>query len=181
MWELSNGPESDWTDAEWDGWFNYLRHNREERRKTRRKLFVEALKEHKYLIESNNNHKTSWPTPWQKSLESGEKTYEDVAEHVENREYGFGWKVEISDTPHCHYRPGLSHLTVRDLLLMRGFTHVMTYGGPVPIDEWRPYGNGIEKTWRGRLDGNLISDFPDPSMPDVGGKFVLGGWHAVTI
>lgn len=181
MWELSPAPDHDWTDLEWDAWFAYRRANREDRRKTRRKLFLEAMQESKYLVERHcNNEYTVWPNAWQQSLDSGNVTLEKIAEHVENRENGFGWKVEISDTPPYHYRPGLSHLAVRDLLLMKGFTHVVTMGGPIPIDDWRPYGNGIEKTWRGKVEGGSISDYPDPSKTYTTG-FLTGGWEAVTI
>jgi hypothetical protein len=39
---------------------------------------------------------------------------------------------------------------VAQMMLARGFTHAMTAAGPVPIEEWRPYGYD---DWRGMITG----------------------------
>jgi hypothetical protein len=37
---------------------------------------------------------------------------------------------------------------IKHILKYNGFSNVLTYGGYVPIDEWTPYGNGIENKVR---------------------------------
>ena len=39
------------------------------------------------------------------------------------------------------YGLGLNTEQVIALMLSRGYTHVKTYGGELPITEWNPYGN----------------------------------------
>ena len=39
---------------------------------------------------------------------------------------------------------------IKSILLKNGVTHVLTYGGDVPVSNWTPYGNGIEKIIRFR-------------------------------
>ena len=64
---------------------------------------------------------------------------------------------------------------------MKGFTHVRTFAGPVPLDSWSPYGafsvnEGIEKhfdfTW---VDESHARD-GEPSE-----KFPAGVWEFLTI
>lgn len=45
---------------------------------------------------------------------------------------------------------------IRAEALARGYTHVLTYGGPVPIGEWIPYSGSVKVclTW-------------DTNLPDV--------------
>ena len=63
----------------------------------------------------------------------------------------------------------------------KGFTHVRTFAGPVPLDNWSPYGafsanGGIEKyfyfAW---IDGSHARD-GEPSD-----KFPAGVWEFLTI
>jgi len=42
-------------------------------------------------------------------------------------------------------------MTVSELKMIlrnNGVSHIRTYGGPVPLEDWTPYGNGIENRVR---------------------------------
>jgi hypothetical protein len=82
--------------------------------------------------------------------------------------------------------PGLDFPELVTALKALGFTQVVSFGGPVPLDQWTPYGmtpNGInyrpsQKPYRGEIqerNGETVvvdvpSDGKDPS------PFVLGVW-----
>lgn len=61
-------------------------------------------------------------------------------------------------------------IEAKQAAIERGFTHVKTHGGLVPILDWTPYGgyNSIVLTW----DCNL-----DNTMYDVSGGSVNGIWR----
>jgi hypothetical protein len=187
---LGNWPDREWTDLEWDAWFEYKKVMREKKRALRREEFVEALKAHKYLIEYYRTDRpgkfTVWPNAWQKTLEAGRTTIEKIAEHVENRENGFGWKVVISDhVPYVH-KTGLTRLTVIDALRMKGYTHMKTFAGPIPLDEWTPYGHGGSEpdTIRFELrDDDSVADHvqEDEIGDTVRSNLILGLWTPLKI
>jgi hypothetical protein len=78
-------------------------------------------------------------------------------------------------------RPGLSTEDVKKLMKRRGFTHAVSLAGPIPIDEWVPYGNGIEHYYRARLEDEpgWIVDRVDE---EANGSTVLylGRWQFIT-
>jgi hypothetical protein len=65
-----------------------------------------------------------------------------------------------------------------------GFTHVVTGGGAIPLEEWRPYGKAPEdvKTIRFRLEGDTIREEPvDAARATVGGVLMTGLWRLARI
>jgi hypothetical protein len=63
--------------------------------------------------------------------------------------------------------------------LAAGFTHVRTYGGPVPLPEWRPYGVAPEdvKYVTFHLGDGFIGEEPvNPRGFNIGGQIVTGHW-----
>lgn len=97
---LDPHPGPDWTDAEWDGWFRYRQWRRDERRRERRAEFARAIRDGRKIVERPRGTflpMTVWPDAWGVSLASGQRTAEDIADHVESREFGFGWDVDIVD------------------------------------------------------------------------------------
>lgn len=75
--------------------------------------------------------------------------------------------------------PRVSDLaTIRVEAAARGFTHVQTHGGPVPVADWTPYGNGIEATWRGEWSApDAVRDVPRQPFPES----ALGVWRFLTL
>lgn len=55
-----------------------------------------------------------------------------------------------------------------------GYSHMLTFAGPIPLDDWQPYGNGIEAGWRGvlRPDGKILDHMGAKARPDD----ILGVW-----
>ena len=171
----------EWSDLEWKSWCDYRAVMRERRRHEKRLAYARAIANGQYLIETRSpGNYTVWPC--QHYLRRG--TPQQIAEHVENRENGFGWSVTIADGLPYEYLPGLTVETARTLLSMRGFTHVQTMAGPIPIDEWlvnRERGPDwsrvrFEMIEEGKLREVLREN--DHKMADV---FVLPVWQAVKL
>lgn len=66
-------------------------------------------------------------------------------------------------------------------LKSRGYTAAVTMAGPIPLDDWDPYGSETvnyqpgESKWQGEfIDGDRVRDIPRyPVMPG----FCLGVWE----
>lgn len=66
-------------------------------------------------------------------------------------------------------------------LKARGYTKVITYGGPVPIDEWDPYGlttinydPNCSFVYQGEIVGDKVHDLPINPVLDK--DLCLGVW-----
>lgn len=54
--------------------------------------------------------------------------------------------------------PGLGTVELRAALVGLGVTHMETYGGPIPVGDWDPYGfEGVNRE-PGRYRGEIVSD-----------------------
>lgn len=63
---------------------------------------------------------------------------------------------------------------VREVFKAAGVTYINTFGGPVALADWKPYGNGIENRVRFRgidWDARKLYEAGEAPAP-----FVLGIW-----
>lgn len=161
--------------------FNYEKWvaEREARRPVRRAELKAALDAGKVLVEWRSKAMqefTVWPC--KHYLKNGPN--EKIAEHVENREYGFGWTVEIMDEPPPPYeRPGLKTAEVVARLKELGYNAMLTYGGPVPLDQWTPYGEDGGSVRFEMREDHKVAETADPRYPTSG--LVLGLWTPTNI
>ena len=59
-----------------------------------------------------------------------------------------------------------------ELMKSKGYTRVITFGGPYPLDNWHPYGS---PTWKGEvIPGDKVRDLPKDGVLMDG--FYLGVW-----
>ena len=59
-----------------------------------------------------------------------------------------------------------------EVMQAQGFTHVITYGGPLPLNEWHPYNS---PTWKGEIiPGDRVRDLPRNG--ELMDGFYLGVW-----
>lgn len=72
---------------------------------------------------------------------------------------------------------------MRARLRALGYVEVQTMGGPLPLDNWNPYGiapgganhrKDSKVVWHGRIDGDRVVDAPADHNP--GSPFYLGSW-----
>ena len=67
-------------------------------------------------------------------------------------------------------------------LKSRGYTQVITFGGPRPLDTWDPYGiEGVNRFgdshYHGEIiDGDRVRDIPRTTNPETDRDFYLGVW-----
>lgn len=68
----------------------------------------------------------------------------------------------------------------------RGFTHVVTYGGPVPLPEWTPYGlcGGVnDPDWKSATQQSLVftwvSECEVTDAPKDSSPFAFGVWRFI--
>lgn len=151
---------------------------REARRPIRRMELKAALDTGKVLVEWRSKAMqefTVWPC--KHYLKNGSN--ETIAEYVESGEYNFGWIVEIMDEPPPYERPGLKTAEVVARLKELGYNAMLTYGGPIPLDQWTPYGeSGGNVRFKIREDHN-VTETADPRYPTNG--LVLGLWTPTNI
>jgi hypothetical protein len=70
----------------------------------------------------------------------------DTAIHLANREAGFGWQLEVMP---LGWEPPVVPVEKRigNILKALGYTHVVTMGGPVPLDDWAFGGESVDWGW----------------------------------
>jgi hypothetical protein len=125
-------------------------------------------------------HGMGAPHDWRAT---GASTPEWIAQHLTCRRFGFyGITHERlpADAPAwIPPRPDGAHTVaeLRELLKARGLTHVATFGGSLPLDEWKPYGEEVR--WYGTLrdDGTVIDTPWREEGPEPSSSLVLGVWH----
>lgn len=86
--------------------------------------------------------------------------------------------------------PALLLPDLKSKLRAMGYEGIVTYGGPIPLDEWNPYGmepGGVnyspdyhaKHAYRGAIrDDGKIEDMPDGS-PVPSGPFMAGVWTPI--
>ena len=80
----------------------------------------------------------------------------------------------------------MTRAQIVDLMRERGFTHAVTYGGPVPLDDWFPYGRQHALDYRGDVVSSFqVKDHPKDQLPfplaPGDDAFVLGVWEFVRL
>lgn len=69
---------------------------------------------------------------------------------------------------------------IRTQIRSQGFTHVLTYGGPVALDDWTPYGKHPDAI-PFYLDGDTLREHEDPARPRPSGPVVTGLWRLLRV